>query len=41
MKIEILVQGPVLYGKLGFDGAGKISGFPDSPERYFLLKTYR
>lgn len=34
-------QGPVFYGKLGFEVVGKVAGFPESPERYFLLKRYQ
>lgn len=34
-------QGPVFYGKLGFEVAGKVSGVPDSPDRYFMFKIYR
>jgi GNAT superfamily N-acetyltransferase len=34
-------QGPVFYGKLGFEVVGKVTGFPESPERYFLLKKYQ
>lgn len=34
-------QGPVFYGKLGFEVVGKVSGIPESPDRYFLMKKYQ
>lgn len=34
-------QGPVFYQKLGFEVVGKVTGFSESPERYFLLKKYQ
>jgi len=33
-------QAPEFYQKLGFETVGKVSGVPDSPDRYFLLKRY-
>jgi len=33
-------QAPDFYQKLGFDIVGTVPGFPGSPERYFLLKTF-
>jgi len=34
------IQAPVFYQKLGFEIVGTVPGFPGSPERYFLLKTF-
>ncbi|MBC3860957.1 GNAT family N-acetyltransferase [Undibacterium jejuense] len=34
-------QGPTFYAKLGFEVAGKVDGFPDGHDRYFLLKKYQ
>lgn len=33
-------QAPEFYEKLGFETVGKVSGFPESPDRYFFLKRY-
>jgi GNAT superfamily N-acetyltransferase len=33
-------QAPGFYTKLGFETVGRVSGLPDSPERFFLLKRY-
>lgn len=33
-------QGPVFYEKLGFTQVGRVSGIPESPDRFFLLKRY-
>lgn len=33
-------QAPGFYERLGFETVGRVSGLPDSPERYFLLKRY-
>lgn len=33
-------QAPVFYQKVGFEIIGTVPGFPGSPERYFLMKTY-
>ncbi|MGA9574459.1 MAG: GNAT family N-acetyltransferase [Lysobacterales bacterium] len=33
-------QAPNFYQKLGFEIAGKVSGIPNSPERFFLVKRY-
>ncbi|WP_444996112.1 GNAT family N-acetyltransferase [Aliikangiella sp. IMCC44359] len=33
-------QAPMFYQKLGFKTVGKITGFSEHPERYFLLKHY-
>lgn len=34
-------QGPVFYGKLGFEIVGEISNFSDNHDRYFLIKRYQ
>lgn len=34
-------QGPVFYGKLGFEVVGKITDFPENHERYFLMKKFQ
>lgn len=34
-------QAPAFYGKLGFETAGSVTDFAESPDRYFLLKRYR
>lgn len=33
-------QAPEFYRKLGFDVVGQVSGIKDSPDRFFMLKTY-
>lgn len=33
-------QAPEFYQKLGFEIIGEVSGVPESPDRYFLLKRY-
>lgn len=34
-------QGPIFYGKLGFEVVGKITDFPENHERYFLMKKFQ
>jgi len=33
-------QAPDFYKKLGFEIVGQVSGIPESPDRFFLLKRY-
>lgn len=33
-------QAPDFYKKLGFEMVGHVSGIPESPDRFFLLKRY-
>ncbi len=40
-QVETLAfQAPEFYRKLGFDVVGQVSGIKDSPDRFFMLKSY-